>query len=393
MKTLYWDLGMGAAGDMLTASLLELLPDPPSFLKRFNALGIPGVEARAEKQQTCGITGTRVKMLIRGREEGDPSPDHRGHHGHTTRSDIRRTVGALPLPDGVAEHILSVYDLLAEAESRVHGVTVNEIHFHEVGSCDALADITAVCLLMQELAPDRVVASPVHVGCGQVACAHGILPVPAPATAEILKGVPIYSSGIEGELCTPTGAALLKHFVTRFGDMPVLTPGAIGYGLGKAEFERANCVRAILGESGESEDDVVLLSCNVDDMTGEEIGFATERLLESGAPEVYTVPIGMKKSRPGTLIRVICRKDQRGQMLGLLFSLTSTIGVRETPCRRYLLERREERIDTPLGQVRKKMSTGYGVTKEKYEYDDVAGIARRENRSLREVRRRMPEEE
>lgn len=386
MRVLYLDCGMGAAGDMLAAALTELLPDGEAFVERLNGLSVPGVLFQKEKAVKCGIAGTRISVTVNGVEEGE---EHDLIHRHSTPADIERIVRGLKLPGKVLENVLAVYRILAEAESHVHGRPAAEIHFHEVGAMDAIADIAAVCLLMYELSPDQVVASPVHVGSGQVKCAHGILPVPAPAAAYILRDVPIYGGRIQGELCTPTGAALLKHFAARFGDMPVMKPRAVGYGMGKKDFEAVNCVRAILGETEDRTDTVLELSCNVDDMTAEEIGFAAERLFAGGAREVYTVPVGMKKSRPGTLIRVMCREEDRERMLELLFRHTTTIGVREAVTRRYILDRRMEVRQTPYGEVRRKISSGYGVKRIKYEYDDLSRIAGEEGISLEEVRKRL----
>ena len=252
MRTLYFDCQMGAAGDMLTAALLELIPDRDRFVERFNALGIPGVVMQAEPSEKCGVRGTHVTITVNGEEEEsvdhehehdeheqehgdyehehfhehehDHDHDHDGHHHHHSGlADIEHIIkDHLDLPEKVQKDILAVYQIIAEAESQVHGVPMTEIHFHEVGTMDAVADVAAVCMLMNELKPERVVASPVHVGSGQVKCAHGILPVPAPATALILQDVPIYGGEIKGELCTPTGAALLKYFVNEFGQMPVM---------------------------------------------------------------------------------------------------------------------------------------------------------------------------
>ena len=381
MKTLYLDCGMGAAGDMLTAALLELLPDQDAFVEELNGLGIPGVVFTAEICEKCGILGTHMKVTIHGEEEDS---DHRHHH-HGGMGDIRGIVSGLPTPTMVKLDILSVYEEIAQAESHVHGVSVEHIHFHEVGAMDAIADVTAVCLLLHRLAPDKIVVSPVHVGSGQVRCAHGILPVPAPATAYLLRGIPIYGGSIDGELCTPTGAALLKHFATEFGQMPVMKVQAIGYGMGKKDFPRANCVRALLGKSEDPVGGIVELRCNVDDMTGEAIGFALEQLLGSGALDAFTVPIGMKKSRPGVLITVLCREEQKEAMAGLLLKHTTTLGVREFPCQRYTLNRTVETVDTPYGPIRKKVSSGYGVRREKYEYDDLAKIAKAQGLSLAEL--------
>ena len=393
MKTLYLDCAMGAAGDMLTAALLELLPDPDAFLQRLNAVGIPGAVIKKEKSVKCGIVGTHVSVFVHGETEGTETHshthDHSHPHAHPHRGmdEIRHIVTEhMILPADVAADVLGVYEMIAAAESRVHGVPVSEIHFHEVGMTDAIADITAVCLLMKELGPDEIVVSPVHVGSGSVKCAHGVLPVPAPATALLLQGIPVYGGSIDGELCTPTGAALLKKFATRFGALPAMTLERVGYGMGTKDFSAANCVRALLGESADQTDTVCELSCNVDDMTGEELAFAAEQLYAGGAREVFTVPIAMKKGRPGTLICVLCLPQDKDAMLRLLYRHTSTIGVRETCMQRYILDRKITAVQTKFGEVHVKESSGYGAKKRKVEYEDLARIAREKDLSLAEVR-------
>lgn len=409
MKTLYLDCSMGAAGDMLAAALLELLPDPDAFVAELNALAIPDVKFSRETSVKCGITGTHLQVTVHGEEEGahdhhhahshDHHHDHahahhhdhaHSHHHHASLHDIEHIVrGHLSLPATVADNVMAVYHLIADAESKAHDKPVSEIHFHEVGTMDAIADITAVCLLMHRLAPDEIIVSPVHVGSGQVHCTHGILPVPAPATATILQDVPIYGGSIQGELCTPTGAALLKHFASRFGEMPVMRTSAIGYGMGKKDFPAANCVRALLGERSAASDDVIELCCNIDDMTGEAIGYAFDKLFAAGALDVYTIPIGMKKSRPGHLLHVICREADKDALVHALFAHTTTIGVRENHFRRYTLDRHIETIETSDGPVRRKCSTGYGVSREKFEHDDLARIADAHGLNLREAEARI----
>lgn len=404
MKILYLDCGMGAAGDMLTAALLELIPDREEFIKELNELGIPHVKFTAEKSVKCGITGTHMSVTVCGEEEGEhhhhhdshhhePSHEqcHEHHHHHSGMHEIEHIISHLKISDKVRKNVLSVYNLIAEAESHAHGKPVTEIHFHEVGTMDAIADVTAVCMLMEKINPDKVVATPVHVGSGHVHCAHGILPVPAPATAYILKDVPIYGGKIQGELCTPTGAALLKTLVDSFGEMPTMKAEKIGYGMGKKDFETANCVRAILGEAENREDVVLELSCNVDDMTGEAISFAMDRLFDAGAFEVYTVPIGMKKSRPGTLIRVMCSEAKKDEIVRTIFKHTTTIGIRETVTHRYVLDRHMDTFVTPYGNVRCKTSSGYGVTRRKFEYDDLAKIAKEQGISIEEVKNMIKE--
>jgi uncharacterized protein (TIGR00299 family) protein len=318
MKTLYLECNMGAAGDMLMAALLELHDNPQDFLSRLNSIGIPSVTVNAERSAKCGITGTYVKVNI--------NCEH--HHHHNDYHGVEHIVEHLKISDSVKKKVLEVYKIIAEAESHVHGVPVNQIHFHEVGEMDAIADITGVCMLMEELAPELVLASPVNTGSGQVRCAHGILPVPAPATALILQGVPMYNDDIKGELCTPTGAALLKYFVKEFRSMPVMSVDKLGYGMGKKDFERANCVRVYIGNSNGVSGEVAELVCNLDDMTPEAVAFAQQLLLQEGALDVYTSPILMKKGRSGLIFTCMCNVTEKDKMLSLIFKHTSTLGIR-----------------------------------------------------------------
>lgn len=495
MKLLYLDCGMGAAGDMLGAALAELLPDDArdAFTSELNAAGIPGVHVSLDPSVKCGITGTHLTVTVNGTEEKEGghshshehshhdhqhdhahdhshshdhhhdhshkhSHSHDHHHDHSHRSlhDIHHIIDDLKLPEAVHTDILAVYRLIAEAESKAHDKPVSEIHFHEVGTMDAIADIASVCLLLHKLTPDQIIASPIHVGSGQVKCAHGILPVPAPATAYILKDIPIYSGSIQGELCTPTGAALLKHFVTRFDQMPLMTPASTGYGMGTKDFPAANCVRAILGESFAKNQDAILgesfaenqpeqpacipaapapttapastatpaseeaaitesiceLSCNVDDMTGEDIAFAIETFLQNGALDAFTVPCTMKKGRPGVLVTVLCKNPDQKQMTRLILQHTTTLGVRSAIKKRWILSRTESETvisddvlanvtapDMPAESkahelkttggdctIRSKTSTGFGITRNKYEHDDLEKIARTYGLTLAQVR-------
>lgn len=401
MKTIYFDCGMGAAGDMLAAALYELLAEEhrASFLSAMNAL-IPGVSIQAERSVKCGVAGTHFCVTIHGETEASediPVNEHvflhkHNHHHHEGDApshgqgltQIQQTISALNLPDIVKENIRSVYHLLASAESEAHGEPIEQIHFHEVGELDAIADISAVCLLLHTIAPERIIASSVHVGSGKVRCSHGILPVPAPATTILLKGVPIYGGTIHGELCTPTGAALLKHFCT-FGELPQLSVSQIGYGMGTKDFEAANCVRALLGETGDAQEAILELCCNLDDMTPEVIGFAVERLWKSPVLDVFTSPIGMKKNRPGTLLTCLCRRQDAEQIVRLLFRHTTTLGIRQHVCDRYMLSRsvREAEIDGELFRV--KCASGWGVQREKVEYEDAARFARANDLSFSEA--------
>ncbi|MEA4853749.1 MAG: nickel pincer cofactor biosynthesis protein LarC [Christensenella sp.] len=407
MKTLYLECNMGAAGDMLMGALLELLPDPIGFIAEMNALGLPGVYLTATKSSKCGIFGTHVHVSVHGEHEKsmdvsghDHSTSHQDHchshehfhdhkpHHHSSLHDIEHLISHLTLPDAVRQDAIAVYRLIAEAEGYVHGKPAAEIHFHEVGTLDAITDIVGVCLLVYKLSPDHIVASPIHVGSGQVSCAHGILPVPAPATVFLLRNIPIYSGSILGELCTPTGAALLKHFVSAFGPMPVMSLYAIGYGMGKKDFDSANCIRAFWGEeTSEDVDTIMELRCNLDDMTPEDISFAQERLFEAGAVDVFCTPVYMKKNRPGILLTCLCAQGLREGMIRLLFQHTTTIGIRESLCSRSILRRIERRVSTPCGEVRIKESSGFGVQRQKYEYDDLARLAKEHNCSITDIKK------
>lgn len=416
MRTLYLECDMGAAGDMLTAALLSLLPEPKVFLDRMNALGLDGVSVSAETVSQLGISGMQMRIMVNGAEEeshdvhehGDcehhhashHEHDHCGHdhthhhedrhgHSHASIQDVLSIIQMLDISDIVKRHACAVYQLLAEAECHAHGVPVSEIHFHEVGTMDAIADIVGVCLLLEMLQPERIVVSPISVGSGSVRCAHGILPVPAPATAYILRGVPIRRGSVEGELCTPTGAALLKYFADEFGEMPLLQTEQIGYGFGKKSFDRLNCVRVFLGETPAKSMQIAELICNVDDMTGEELGFAQEVLRNAGAREVFTVPVMMKKNRPGVMLVCLCVAEQEAEMIRLIFRHTSTIGIRKHLCERYTLEYQIDQRNTEYGKIRTKIASGFGVIKTKTEYEDIAEIARAHDLTLRELREKI----
>ena len=420
MRTLYIECKMGAAGDMLMASLYELLEDKQGFLDTMNELGLPGVRLEAQKSSSCGIAGTHMKVTVHGEEEHEPAEGHdhehnedadhehdstgehsheHGHdhdheHHHATPRHIADLINGLKLPEKVKGQARAVYRAIAEAEARAHGCPVGDVHFHEVGALDAVADVTGVCYALYLLQPERIVVSPIHVGSGTVRCAHGVMPVPAPATAALLTGVPIYGGAIQGELCTPTGAALLAHFADSFGEMPLMAVKDTGIGIGTKTFEQANCVRAFLGEEKEETEDMILeLVCNIDDMTPEALAFACTRLMELGALDVYTVAGTMKKGRPGHVLTVLCRPEKEDELARHILTQTTTNGLRVRRCGKYFLAPGMGKVRTRWGDVRVKTAKGYGITHMKPEYEDVAEVARREDlpyqRVEREVRKRL----
>ena len=420
MKSLYIECNMGAAGDMLMSALYELLEDKEGFLNTMNSLGLPGVYLEAASAVTSGISGTHMKVTVHGEEEDehlhhhehdhdhdhehehhhdhdhchdhehehhhehdhdhhhDHDHDHEHHHHHhATPGHIAHLIDHLPLPEEVKTHAKAVYDAIAQAEAKAHGCPVGDVHYHEVGALDAVADVAGVCYALYLLKPDKIVVSPIHVGSGTVKCAHGIMPVPAPATAALLSGVPTYGGEIKGELCTPTGTALLTHFAQSFGSMPVLNVEKVGYGVGTRQFEQANCVRAFWGESQEGGNgEIVELVCNIDDMTGEALAFAGEQLLAAGALDVYSVPGTMKKGRPGHVLTVLCEADREGELARAVLEQTTTIGLRVRRCGKYFLNPGTKTVETPWGPAQVKTAQGFGVSKATPEYEPAAALAR-----------------
>ncbi len=396
MKTLYLECNMGAAGDMLAGALLDLLEENEQneVLNHLNGLGLEGVSVSLEESSKCGIAGKHFRVLVHGEEEKSHDDQDQGcpgehHHHHVTMESIEHIIRSFPLPEEVKQDVMNVYGMIADAESHAHQRPVSEIHFHELGMKDAIMDVTAVCLLLHKIHPKQVIASPINTGWGEVRCMHGIVPVPAPATEYLLRGIPTYSlEKFRGELCTPTGAALLKTFASSFGSRPIMTIEKTGYGMGEKDFEAANCVRAFLGDdsAGSREQRIEKLEANIDDMTGEEIGFAMERLFEAGARDVFITPIFMKKNRPAYLLSIICLPENEASILKCIFRYTTTLGVRYQLMDRAVLSRSLQSIEISGGTIRRKTASGYGAVKSKLEYDDVAEIARNTGKTLQEVK-------
>ena len=407
---------MGAAGDMLAGALVSLLSkeEQESFIKMINNIGVDGVKVSLSDDAKCGIVGKHFKVEIDGVEEhshdvhehehhheheqehghhhehgdGHNDNDNHGHHHHGTDpfpKELETVAEKLDCPNDIQK----VYELLAEAEAKVHGKDVSEIHFHEVGMKDALIDIASVVYLMNKLKVDKVVVSPVNVGFGKVKCVHGILPVPAPATAELVKGIPTYAGRFEGELLTPTGAALLKYYADEFSYQPLMNVIKCGYGTGNKNFESANVVKAVLGEVTDEliSENVIELNCNVDDMSAEDMAYATKALIENGAKDAFVTPVIMKKGRSGMLLTVLCSAIDKERFVSLIFKHTSTIGIRVKENERIILNRHEETVHTKLGDVRVKYSEGYGVKREKPEFEDLRKLAEENNISVAEARK------
>lgn len=396
MKTLYIECNMGASGDMLMGALYEICEQKELFLDTMNrAFTDFDIQLSAASSEKCGIHGTKMHIKIHNTEETEIHQHHSASHtSHTSYASILEKIDSLELPGEVREDAAAIYKLIGDAEATVHQTDLEHIHFHEVGSLDAVADVCGCALLFYLIEADNIFCSPIHIGNGFVKCAHGVLPVPAPATAELLKGIPHYTGSITSELLTPTGAAILKYYVKRFCSMPVLSTNAIGYGMGTKDFHIANCLRIFSGDSFEADsfpsDDTILgISCNLDDMTGEAIGLATEILLAAGALDVFVTPIQMKKNRPGILLTCLCNITDREKFTGLLFLHTTTRGVRYQTYQRAKLTSTFESRQSPYGDIRIKKSSGYGVEKEKAEFEDLKTLVLKHGCSVEEIKKNI----
>ncbi len=394
MRTLFLECNAGASGDMILGALTDLLKDPAELGAMLESSGIPGVRCEIETSDRSSITGTSVRILVDGVEEG--TPGEKKHHEHHSLGDVMGIIAGLKVSDRVKKDASEIYSIIAEAESQVHGKPISEVHFHEVGALDAIADIVGVCLLVEKLAPEQIISSPLRTGYGTVECAHGVLPVPAPATANILKGMPVYAGDEEGEFTTPTGAAIIKHFAARYAQMPVMEYEDCGIGFGKKSSKTANMLRAYIGEAEEAMPTVTEIRTDIDDMTPEDLGGIIDLLMASGALDASICPVIMKKSRPGYILSCICRDEDTDDMAMIILAHTSSVGLRFHRCQRYEMKPSFIKYRTDFGDVRIKISEGYGLRKWKPEHDDMTKAAITNGVTVDEVRKNIhfdPDEE
>ena len=377
MNVAYFDCFSGAGGDMIVASLVDAGADADVLRERLSSLNVGGYSLTIEKISKQGFAATRFHVEL----DQKPQP-------HRRLQDIREIIEGSTLSAGVRERSVRVFERLAEAEAAVHGTPIDQVHFHEVGAVDAIVDVVGAAVALELLGVDRVFCSPIPVGSGTVTCAHGTLPVPAPATAELLKGVPIAACDEVGELTTPTAAAVLTTLASTFGPVPQLQIQSVGYGAGSREGQtRPNLLRVIVGEAvAEGDVDLItVLETNIDDATPEAIGHCLERLFTEGALDAYTVPIQMKKSRPGVLLTVLCAPEKARAMERIIFAETTTFGVRRHEVQRTKLPRRRETVVTPFGEIRMKVGERDGVITVSPEYEDCRAAAEKHGVALRQV--------
>lgn len=449
MKVLYLDCQSGISGDMTLSALIDLGADITYISSELKKLPLDPFSLNVKKVDKRGISAKLLDLQFEEAEEGhshshdhaahshshehDSSHSHGdghthshshshedghththehshshshshshldehghehahddGHHSHSHRkaSTILGMIKDSGLPPRVKERSLAVFGVIAEAEGKIHGMDPEEVHFHEVGGMDSIIDIIGVCLALESLGVDRIISSPVPTGHGKIMIAHGLYPIPAPATAEILKGVPLADFHVRGELTTPTGAAFVKALASEYGHLPALAIENIGYGAGKKNFEHPNVIRAVLfnEEPAATREKISVLECQLDDSTGETLGYVMEKLLAEGALDVYYTPVSMKKSRPGTLITVLSKPENAFGLEDLLLRETSTFGVRKTEWTRRILDREFKKIETLYGEITVKVGMLEGeIIKLSPEFEDVKKAAAAHNVPLREV--------
>ena len=404
MRIAYLDCFSGISGDMFLGALIDAGVAPEIFEHAVESLNI-GAKLEISHVNRSGITATKVDVVVNGKKDaprssGPPSTHEHSHtHGHAHHHEhhhpeahehqhgrglvqIREIIRKAALSESAKTTAISIFEKLGAAEAKIHNIPLEKIHFHEVGAVDAIVDIICAAVGAESLGIDELVCSPLNVGGGTVNCAHGTFPVPAPVTVELLSGVPVYSSGLQAELVTPTGAAIVRTLTTRFAAFPEMKIEKAGYGAGTREFPaHANVLRITIGEATKltantSQETVSVLEANLDDLNPQVFGYVMDRLLEAGALDVFGTPVQMKKNRPGTLLTVLSKPSDGDKLAQIIFSETTTLGVRRREENRQALARKWQTVPTRFGDVRIKIASLNGtVTSYAPEYEDCRRIA------------------
>jgi pyridinium-3,5-bisthiocarboxylic acid mononucleotide nickel chelatase len=427
MRIAYLDCFSGMSGDMFLGALIDAGVSPELLEKTVAALNV-GARLEISKVNRSGITATKVDVLVHGEKElpreefwaqreSSHSHDHahlheEAHthsHSHGPASSragppalhehgrslaaIKRIIAGAAISDSAKKTAVDIFEALGAAEAKIHNVAIEAVHFHEVGAVDAMVDIIGAAVGAEALGVDEIVSSPLNVGGGTVKCAHGVFPVPAPATVELLQGASVYSSGIQAELLTPTGAAIIRKLVTRFSAFPEMKIERSGYGAGTRDFPgHANVVRLTIGEAAPTlaaktaQETISVLEANLDDLNPQVFGYVLDHLLEEGALDVFGMPVQMKKNRPGTLLTVLCKPEDAAKLMQIIFTETTTLGVRQREEQRSRLARRWVTVATSWGEVRMKIASMNGtVTNYAPEYEDCRRIATEQHVPLKAV--------
>ncbi|MDI3547414.1 MAG: pyridinium-3,5-bisthiocarboxylic acid mononucleotide nickel chelatase [Halanaerobiales bacterium] len=387
-KILYYDCFSGISGDMNLGAMVDLGVSGEYLKEELKKLNLHGYQLKIYKDSRKGITGTKVDVLL---DEHHHHNQHHHYHDHRNLSNIKHIIEESSLNDRVKRWSMEIFMKVAEAEAKVHGKSINEIHFHEVGAIDSIVDIVGAAICRDKLDVDKIICSPIEVGNGFVNCAHGRFPVPAPATAEILKNVPIKSGDIPCELTTPTGAAIAVTFAEEFTAKKDFKILKTAYGIGERDNEIPNVLRVFMGEIDEGccRDEyqkAVIIETNIDDMNPEIYDYIIKRLLKNGAMDAYLIPVIMKKNRPAVQISVLCREEDADKMANILFEETTTLGIREYSVERKIMDRKVVTVETPYGQVDIKLGVDNGkILKFKPEYDQCKKLAEENNLPLNKV--------
>jgi len=381
-RILYYDCFAGISGDMNLGALVDLGVDAGHLEKELAKLNIEGFRLEVKSDMRKGISGTKVTVVV----------DHPENEKHRHLSHIEALINNSTLSEGIKQKSLAIFDLVAEAEAKVHNISKEQVHFHEVGALDSIADIVGAAICQEYLEVDEIQASPVQLGGGFVKCAHGMMPVPAPATAEIVADIPVKTGLVDYEATTPTGAAILAATVDRFESHMELVVLKTGYGIGQRDGEIPNVLRVYLAEGSArvtkdvEEEEAVMLECNLDDMNPERYTHVMDLLFGAGAADVFIIPIVMKKSRPGHMLSVLCNNDTLDKMKEILFTETSSIGLREHTLRKSILRREIVVVNTKYGDVEVKRSYWNGrVVNEKPEFEECRKLAREHGVTLEEI--------
>jgi hypothetical protein len=366
---------------MTLGALLDLGVDKDVLLNELNKLNVSGFTIDISRAKKNGIEGTNVDIRL---------DAHNHKHEHRNLHDIEKIIDESALDENVKKISKAMFMKVAQAEAKIHGTTIENIHFHEVGALDSIVDIVGVAICMNMLKVDKVISSPLHDGTGFVKCQHGLIPIPAPAVLEILReaSVPFYSTGIKNELVTPTGAAIIATLAEEFGNMPEMVVEKVGYGAGKRNMEIPNLLRVTLGEVKKKitpNDEVIVMESNIDDMTGEVAGYVMEKLFSAGALDVFYTPIYMKKNRPAVKLTVICSQEKLGAIEHIILSETSTIGIRKYKTERICMDRKIITVNTPYGLARVKVSSLGDIEKYAPEYEDCKKLAQIAHLPLKDI--------
>jgi len=425
MRIAYLECFSGISGDMFMAALVDAGVPPKVLLDAVAALNI-GARLEISRVARCGISATKVDVWVDGEKDlprqeywakqdaiarsgsgpgHEHSEGHLGSHSHSHQhshsrdhgrgiAEISKVICGAAISESAKKTAIAIFEALGNAEAKIHGTSIEEVHFHEVGAVDAMVDIVCAAVGAEALGVDEIACSPLNVGGGSVKCAHGSFPVPAPATLELLAGAPVYSSGVQAELVTPTGAAIVRTLSSRFGEFPAMTACKSGYGAGSRDFAaHPNVVRLTLGETPSlsfagkiASETISVLEANLDDLNPQVFGYVMDKLLEEGALDAFGIPVQMKKNRPGMLLTVLCKPEEADRLAQIIFAESTTLGVRRREERRQALARRWENVSTPWGEIRIKIASMNGtVTNYAPEYEDCRRVAAEHHVPLKRV--------